>query len=411
MGIGLLIGGLGVLLVGVVLFADDSGFVAPRSIVAIAAAEFLIAGALVARQQILDEKRREDDALIAACGASLITGFALIAFWLVVFQGPDSGHAETNLPLWLLPARVQELVLRVLFYGTVGGAAVLFGALSVGAWRDALRKAGAPGIAAAIALVLGGAIWTHREVAAEAARPRDPLLHLSFDGAIDAGAPVPAQVHGDDVRLEPAGVRGQALWIGGTEDWVDFALPAELDGSGSLTLELWVKRENWLNPYRAGSGALTAVAIEAWEAPPWYRFGAPPTSVNHLALGTQVRLPREAVSTENDRRPEVFAFRPYANVGDSRVLAGALSLPPGEWTHLAVVHDRLRLGELRLYVGGELVARRPPAGSGPRLARLRELRLGTWHEANQAFRGALDELKLYRRALSEEEIRQSASGS
>ena len=45
----------------------------------------------------------------------------------------------------------------------------------------------------------------------------------------------------------------------------------------------------------------------------------------------------------------------------------------------------------------------------PALERQDSLRIGTWHRANQAFRGAVDELRLYGYARSTAEIRAAAA--
>lgn len=83
------------------------------------------------------------------------------------------------------------------------------------------------------------------------------------------------------------------------------------------------------------------------------------------------------------------------------------SVPPVTWTHVAVVYDQAWFA-LRLFVDGRLVSRGtvavPPA-PGPRSM----LRVGTWHRANQAFRGAVDEVRLYTHALTEDEVRTGAA--
>ena len=87
----------------------------------------------------------------------------------------------------------------------------------------------------------------------------------------------------------------------------------------------------------------------------------------------------------------------------------AVAVAADRWTHVAVVYDRFIFDRMRLYVDGKLVARAVPWGSAPGFADLRTLRLGTWVERNGAYRGMIDEVKVYARALSEEEIAQSAN--
>ena len=57
---------------------------------------------------------------------------------------------------------------------------------------------------------------------------------------------------------------------------------------------------------------------------------------------------------------------------------------------------------LVLYVDGEEVDK--VFGVPRQEFNIRHIRLGTWHEANQAFRGYLDEIKVYDYIRSEDEI-------
>jgi hypothetical protein len=63
---------------------------------------------------------------------------------------------------------------------------------------------------------------------------------------------------------------------------------------------------------------------------------------------------------------------------------------------------------MRLYVDGRQVARGLPWGSAPGFANIRTVRIGTASERNGAYRGMVDELKVYARPLSEEEIASDA---
>ena len=67
------------------------------------------------------------------------------------------------------------------------------------------------------------------------------------------------------------------------------------------------------------------------------------------------------------------------------------------------------IDRMRLYVDGRLVARAVAWGSDPGFADIRSMRLGTYQERNGAYRGMIDEVKLYARALSDEEIAASAA--
>jgi hypothetical protein len=99
-------------------------------------------------------------------------------------------------------------------------------------------------------------------------------------------------------------------------------------------------------------------------------------------------------------------------VGDLRVAPATASVkvPANRWTHVALVYDRFLVDRVRLYIDGEIVARGLPLGDAPGFADVRNLRLGTQFERNGAYRGMVDEVKVYARTLSDEEIAASASG-
>lgn len=113
-------------------------------------------------------------------------------------------------------------------------------------------------------------------------------------------------------------------------------------------------------------------------------------------------LPRERVGAV---LPEHYLFRPEARAGEARIApARSVTIPAQRWTHVAVVYDRFLVDRMRLYVDGRQVARGIPWGSAPGFAVIRTVRIGTAAERNGAYRGMVDELKVFARPLSEEEI-------
>ena len=71
------------------------------------------------------------------------------------------------------------------------------------------------------------------------------------------------------------------------------------------------------------------------------------------------------------------------------------------WQHVALTYDH---GQVGLYLDGELTARDSTSGTMDLKPKL-DFVVGTWYKTNQAFYGAIDELRLLDRALSEDEIR------
>jgi len=202
-----------------------------------------------------------------------------------------------------------------------------------------------------------------------------PVLRLSFDNGFDDEGPLqlPAEVSGDEVRLVP-GMSGRALFVGGTEDWLDLSLNNAPSFDRGFTLELWFKRADWTNPYRGGSGWQTLVALTS------------DASLSITAPGCPLHKPWALHGTVSRRNKE-------ADENESaNTLSRPGSVPAGRWIHAALVYDP---GEasLSLYLDGVLVDR--AKGTPPPDMMWRNLRLGTWYKANQAFRGEIDEVEVY----------------
>jgi hypothetical protein len=81
-------------------------------------------------------------------------------------------------------------------------------------------------------------------------------------------------------------------------------------------------------------------------------------------------------------------------------VAGGEALPPEAWSHVAFTDDGARL---RVYLDGELVGTNPAipltTAKGP-------LTIGCLAEYGNYFKGRLDEVRIYNRALDEAEIAQ-----
>jgi hypothetical protein len=174
-----------------------------------------------------------------------------------------------------------------------------------------------------------------------------------------------------------------------------------------------MKRESWINPMAKGSRAQTIASVELerdWKGHPEIQEVA---FSMELSVLREVGAPRElGAPRERDRkvRPENYVFRPHARVGDVPLQpARAMAIAENRWTHVAIVYDRFVFERMRLYLDGHPVARAVPWGSSVGFADLRTIRIGTRHEQSGAFRGMVDEVKLYARVLSDEEILASAA--
>jgi hypothetical protein len=157
---------------------------------------------------------------------------------------------------------------------------------------------------------------------------------------------------------------GAALSFDGVNDWVTLADSASLDLTTAMTLEAWV------NPAQV-NGWQTALLKEG-------------TGVLSYGLYTTSDAGRSSAHIRTTSEQ------------DTRTVT---ALPVGTWTHLAATWDG---GTLRLYVNGTLVSNRAVAGmlvntTGP-------LRIGGNAVWGEFHRGLIDEVRVYRRALSAGEI-------
>ena len=158
---------------------------------------------------------------------------------------------------------------------------------------------------------------------------------------------------------------GHALSFDGVNDWVTVSDSNSLDLATGMTLEAWVYPT-------ALSGWRTAILKE---------------TVGGLAYALYVH--------DNAPRPAV-----WANIGGADQTAiGTASLPLNVWTHVAATYDG---ATLRLYVNGVQVG--TLARSGSLAVSTRVLRIGGNAVWGEYFRGRIDEVRVYNRALSQGEI-------
>jgi hypothetical protein len=160
---------------------------------------------------------------------------------------------------------------------------------------------------------------------------------------------------------------GRSLLFNGTTAWVTVADAAALDLTTGMTLEAWVRP--------------TVAMTNAWR------------SVLMKERGTGLSY---ALYANSESR------RPSANIntgGLDRTARGIDDIPPDVWTHLAATYDG---ATVRLYVNGTLV--RSTAASGAIVAGTGALRIGGNSIRGEWFRGYIDEVRVYSRALTAAEI-------
>jgi hypothetical protein len=200
-----------------------------------------------------------------------------------------------------------------------------------------------------------------------------PLVDLPFEDSFEDRGPYAfrAKVHGDEV-LFMSGIRGRCVFIGGYGDWIDVPIDERVDVRGGGTLQFWFKRDDWENPYKGGSGWQTVAHFDGM-------------GVNITAPGCPLHEPWsiegtvEQWSTESERSVTARTAPGFAT--------------PHAWHHVAIVYDA-QAARARLFVDG-IETDRADSAPVPTEKMVNPLRLGTWSETNQAFRGWLDEVKIF----------------
>jgi hypothetical protein len=96
--------------------------------------------------------------------------------------------------------------------------------------------------------------------------------------------------------------------------------------------------------------------------------------------------------------PTVYVIR-AAQTGTPLNASGSSTLPANTWTHLAATHNG---STLRLYVNGTQVGTR--SVSGALLTSSGALRIGGNSIWGEFFQGRIDEIRVYNRALTANEI-------
>ncbi len=176
-------------------------------------------------------------------------------------------------------------------------------------------------------------------------------------------------VEAADPAWTAAGVFGGALSFDGANRYVNVSKNSSLDITGEITMEAWV--------YSNGPN---------WKAILDKNRGS---AYNIHKVGPDGNLKMEGV---------------FGNVSsltsNSAILANA-------WTHVAATYNG---SEARLYINGTLEGR--VAGNGGAIgASTDDIRIGQFHDEIGAWDGKLDEVRLWKRALSEQEIRASYNAS
>lgn len=162
-----------------------------------------------------------------------------------------------------------------------------------------------------------------------------------------------------------SGKFGNALSFDGVNDWVTIADASDLDLTTGMTLEAWV--------FPTATSGVREILIKEGSGVDVYNLYA----------------------RNGSGRPEVNTFIG----GSNRVAQGTTTLTASTWTHVAGTYDGTTV---RLFINGVQVATR--AAGGAISTSTGALRIGGSSLWGEFFRGRLDEIRIYNRALSAAEI-------
>lgn len=175
-----------------------------------------------------------------------------------------------------------------------------------------------------------------------------------------------------------------ALQFDGKDGYVDCGNSSLLDITDNVTIELWMKpetkQENCSINNSTGNYGVLAKAQASGRLWSWQlRYGSP----DNCRLGFQFN---ESQSNESKGNPE---SRKWVTVKQSLI--------PGNWYFVAGTFD----GEnIKCYLNGVLKDTNQMSGIQPSIARLLVGDDG-WHNM---FKGTIDEIRIYRKALTAQEI-------
>lgn len=177
---------------------------------------------------------------------------------------------------------------------------------------------------------------------------------------------ISGEIHGAVPAEDRDGNSNSALYFDGVDDYVD--LGTTIDTDDISTISLWAKFDT---------------------------------------LSTDIDM--ELISKSSYRQGmEVLVYRgnlSFYLVGvedNNNIGVPVTSLDTAKWYHIAAIYDR-EAAQMKLYINGELKASdRAPAS----ITKIDRLLLGNWNYAEMPrfFQGYLDDVRLYNRPLTEEEI-------
>ena len=197
------------------------------------------------------------------------------------------------------------------------------------------------------------------------------ILYFSFD-ELDGDTVTDHSQYGNDGTLAGApelvsGKFGDALKLNGESDWVEVPHAEILTVDENVTVMAWINAERHKGPNDQRWQGIVAKG----NGPRSYSFYTEfPSECLHLSAG-----------------------------GSGSVCTGKVAL--NEWQHVAA---HVENGTHRYWLNGEAVGEFAGQNPLPGAADTADVLVGKTHEGNREFLGLIDEVRIWNRALSEDEI-------
>ncbi|MCK4518497.1 MAG: PEP-CTERM sorting domain-containing protein [Candidatus Omnitrophica bacterium] len=182
----------------------------------------------------------------------------------------------------------------------------------------------------------------------------------------------------DDEPAWTAGKYGSALYFDGVNDWLNCGTGASLDIAGDMTIEFWMKPQDW---YRY-DGTYTTIIMKGDNSgnKVTYNVGHPNSGGHGIKFA--------------------YYNSGWVNVNDT----SGVSYTMGEWYHMAVVVDEAN-DNVKFYRDGTLLSSiSNDFGLKPMLSNDAPLVMGRFSQSVEWYQGALDEVRISDTALSRDDL-------
>ena len=170
------------------------------------------------------------------------------------------------------------------------------------------------------------------------------------------------------------GISGSGLEFDGLDDYVEIPHSKSLDISGPITIEVWIKLNRFFPNWRA-------IVSKGSSEHGWYNLGISGGMESKMA--TILRVGRESIQVMAETNLEL-----------------------NKWYHLAMTYDQKNI---KLYLNGKSEKSQPETGvikNSNAPLYLGNSHGSATHHGGRLFPGIIDEVEIYNKALTAEEIKE-----